>query len=312
MIMQMDGSGVYKKILLENINFRKNNWVNIDLNNLKNEDNLRDRLSIPDIPFSALTAGDTRPRLVEFEEGLMIILRGVNFNPDKEPEDMVSLRIWLTKKLIVTFWKQNIKALDDVDKMYQHKEGPENPVDFFNVLVNSLVERISKVVSLKEDIIDELDEIVSSNRINELRVRVTESRIGIISLKRHLNPLKETFHKIINIKNTFFPLEIRQSLIEHSDTIIRCIEDLDSFRDRCSVIQEELNTIINEKMNRTIYQMSIIATIFLPLSLITGLLGINVGGIPGVDSGAAFFIVCVILVIIAIIEYIIFKKKNVI
>lgn len=64
-------------------------------------------------------------------------------------------------------------------------------------------------------------------------------------------------------------------------------------------------------MNKTIYIMSIVATIFLPLSLITGLLGINVGGIPGSDNGIAFWVVCGVLGIIAFIEYLWFKKKRV-
>lgn len=311
MVKQLGGTGSVKEVLFEEIDLKKVNWVDLDLKKIDNKNQVRDKLSIPEIAFSALVAEDTRPRFVEFEQGMVIILRGVNYNPDRDPEDMVSLRVWLTKKMIVTFRKQNIKALNDVVKMFEKGEGPRNTMHFFKVLVGRLVGRISGVVSKKEELIDELDEIIIKDDIKELRGKLAEYRIDIISLKRYLNPLKETFHRILNSGNGYFPVDIKQSFIEFTDTVIRCIEDLDSFRERCSVIQEEFNTKINEKMNRTIYQMSIVATIFLPLSLLTGLLGINVGGIPGVNSKFAFIVVCIVLVVVAIIEYIVFKKKNV-
>lgn len=88
------------------------------------------------------------------------------------------------------------------------------------------------------------------------------------------------------------------------------MEDLDSSRDRAAVAQDELNSRLSEQMNKTMYVLSIVAGIFLPLGLLTGLLGINVGGMPGVDSHWAFIIVCVILVIVAVGQVIFFRRKG--
>jgi len=63
-------------------------------------------------------------------------------------------------------------------------------------------------------------------------------------------------------------------------------------------------------MNRTMYVLSIVATIFLPLGFITGLLGINVGGIPGVEDPYAFWSVCAMLVVLVVVEIVLFKKKK--
>ena len=63
-------------------------------------------------------------------------------------------------------------------------------------------------------------------------------------------------------------------------------------------------------MNRTMYILSIVAGIFLPLGLLTGLLGINVGGMPGTESKIAFTVVCVFLVVVAGVEYWIFRRKK--
>ena len=100
------------------------------------------------------------------------------------------------------------------------------------------------------------------------------------------------------------------SLREISDRVTRYVEDLDSARDRAAVAQDELNSRLSEQMNKTMYVLSIVAAIFLPLGLLTGLLGINVGGIPGTESKWAFAIVCVFLVAIAAVQAWTFRRMK--
>ena len=134
----------------------------------------------------------------------------------------------------------------------------------------------------------------------------------IIGLRRYVVPQRESLARLVIEKADWLSEIDRHRLRESTDRIGRCIDDLDATRDRAAVAQEELNARLSEQMNQTIYMMSIVATIFLPLGLLTGLLGINVGGIPGVDTKWAFAIVCGILAIIASIVYIVFKRKQII
>jgi len=94
------------------------------------------------------------------------------------------------------------------------------------------------------------------------------------------------------------------------DRLPRYIEDLDAARERAAVTQEELVSRLSEQMDKRMYVLSIVAAIFLPLGFLTGLLGINVGGIPGAEYKAGFAIFCLLLVGLIIAEVIIFKKKK--
>jgi zinc transporter len=93
-----------------------------------------------------------------------------------------------------------------------------------------------------------------------------------------------------------------------SDRTTRFVEDLDAARERAAVVQDELNTRISDQMNRTMYVLTVVATVLLPPSLITGLLGINVGGIPGSDSSWGFGIVIFLLVILAMVEIAVLRR----
>ena len=102
----------------------------------------------------------------------------------------------------------------------------------------------------------------------------------------------------------------RTYLREISDRVMRYVEDIDSARERATVAQDTLNGRLSEQMNRNMYVMSTMAAIFLPLGLLTGLLGINVGGMPGVDSPVAFAMVCVLLLAVTGFEIWLFRLKR--
>ncbi|GAG51715.1 unnamed protein product, partial [marine sediment metagenome] len=104
--------------------------------------------------------------------------------------------------------------------------------------------------------------------------------------------------------------EDRVRLREVYDHLTRYLEDLDAGRERAAVIQEELVSRLSEQMDKRMYVLSMVAAIFLPLGFFTGLLGINVGGIPGAEYKAGFAIFCLLLVGLVIAEIVIFKKKK--
>lgn len=99
-----------------------------------------------------------------------------------------------------------------------------------------------------------------------------------------------------------------EHLIESHDRVTRYVETLNDIRDRSQIINDEIDKFNNAKLNSTAYMFSVVATIFLPLSFLTGLMGINIGGMPGVDRSEAFWIFTILCIIIAVLQIVIFKK----
>ena len=97
-------------------------------------------------------------------------------------------------------------------------------------------------------------------------------------------------------------------LQEAQNDITRFVEDLQALRERSHSVQEEVANILTERLNRNTYVFSLIAAIFLPLSFLTGLLGINVPGIPGADDPEAFLVFCGILIAVVVAQVAVFKK----
>jgi len=285
-------------------------WVHLDYSVEASRTWLLAESGLDEIAASALLTEETRPRTTLIDDAVLMALRGVNLNPESDPEDMVSVRLWADKHRVVTTRKRALLSMSDIAKSLQNNNGPETTADFIVDLADRLTVRMSGTI---DDLDDQLalveEELIESSSL-ELRQKLTMIRREAIMLRRYLAPQREALTRISSEKIPWVTETDRMRLREVSDKLIRYVEDLDSIRDRASVTQEELINRISEQMNQRMYVLSIVAAIFLPLGFLTGLLGINVGGIPGANNHWAFLIFIIILVAVSTGQIVLFKKKK--
>lgn len=312
--LSLDGQGGGKEIdwnAIKTWNQEKNVlWVHLDYTEKDTKNWLYDDSGIDPVILAALTAEETRPRSLVHKDGMLIILRGVNLNPDTDPNDMVSIRCWIEQNRLVTLRHRRIMAVDDIRKAVIAGNGPTGPGDFLENLADRLAFRMGTVISDVDDTVDELENEVLTEQSYELRQKIATVRRTAISMRRYLAPQRDVMARLHNEKVKWLSEMDRMRLREIADITTRYVEDLDAVRDRATVIQEELNNRLSEQMNKTMYVLSIVTGIFLPLGLLTGLLGINVGGIPGTENPWAFAVFCLILVGVAGGQIWLFKRKR--
>lgn len=261
--------------------------------------------------IEALTAEISRPRFFVHNNGLLIILRGVNLNPGASPEDMISLRAWVTSRLIITLRRSRVMTIDTIRHNLETGEGPKDSGAFLSSMTYGIISRTAKVVTELDDSVDLLEEQVLEEENPTLRSDLGAVRRQILRFKRYILPQRDVLNQVHGIeKLSWLEHEDRLIMREVADRSIRMVEDLELAREKATVIREELENRLAQHTNRIIYLLSIITTIFLPLGLITGLLGINVGGIPGADSPYGFFGVCVLLVVIIAAQIVIIKRAR--
>jgi len=242
---------------------------------------------------------ETRPRCVATDDGLLIFLRGVNLNPGADPEDMVSLRIWIDDQKIYTLGLRRLLSLDDLRELIARGNGPEVSGDFLVMLVNLLLDRVGVVIDDLYDRVDELEESVLITSGHQQREQLASIRRQAITLRRFLAPQREAFNRLSAERSAILTNEHHLYLRESSDRLTRFVEDLDAARERAGVVHESLVSSLTEQTNNRMYILSVIAAIFLPLSFVTGLLGINVGGIPGAESPLGFPLVMFGMLLVA-------------
>lgn len=285
-------------------------WAHFDLNNPATADRLQTLPGMDSILCQALLAEEPRPRAVRHGNGLLVVLRGVNLNPGEDPEDMVAVRLWMEPGRIISVQRRKILSVKELLLMVDENRGPTDEANFLCTLIRLLTSRITDVVQRIDEAADTLEEQMDSSQPAELRRSIAHLRREAVHLRRYLSPQRDGLLQLQSDWVDWLHNSARLQLREIADRTSRLIEDLDSARERAAVCHEELTARVSEQLNQRMYMLAIVAGIFLPLGLITGLLGINVGGMPGVDSPAAFWIVTFILVTLGIGEILYFWKNR--
>lgn len=263
-------------------------WLHFDVGDLALEKWLN--LHLPMTVANELMQPETRPRCDRVENGLVLNLRGVNTNPGADADDMVSIRLWITDELIISARKRKILAVDEIRQQMNSGAAPATIGLFVADLAYRLSKRIEKVsLSLVEDT-DALEENTltpSKDGASEL----ASLRQSVIKLRRFVRPQSQALDELSD--GQVWPLDTRSTnlLRETTNRTVRTLEELDATADRLQAIQDYLETLHTSALGRNSYVLSIVAAIFLPLGFLTGLFGINVGGMPGVDHAYGFWIV---------------------
>jgi len=285
-------------------------WLHFDYTAPFSQDWMTQQSGLDPLAADALLTEETRPRAVTLKDGLLIALRGVNQNPDSDPEDMVSIRLWIDDDRIISTRKRDLLSTQDILAQLENGTGPSNSAEFLVALTDRLVWRMSDTINLLEDRAGELESHALSEGHETLRFDLATLRRQTITLRRYLAPQREALNRLMVEKVSWLSETHRLEIRETSDRLVRHIEDIDAVRERAAITHEELLSRISEQLNERMYVLSIIAAIFLPLGFFTGLLGINVGGIPGADNPNAFLVFVALLVGIIALQLILFKLKK--
>ena len=176
------------------------------------------------------------------------------------------------------------------------------------MLAASLVQRLSPVIEEMNDANDELENDMVENPTADIRYRLKELRRQAISLRRYLAPQREALARLYSEDVEWIDKDHRMAFRESADNSARIVEDLDAMRERAAVIQDELTNRAAEHMNRNMYTLSVVAALMLPLGVITGMLGMNVGGMPLAESKFGFAIIMVLLGVIVALQVFIFRR----
>ncbi len=257
---------------------------------------------IPGSIIDSFLAEDTRPLFEQYEDqSFLLILRGVNLNDNADPADMLSIRILYYQGALISSRKIPSKTINAVRTSLSQGTGPKTISDLVLSIIDGLNKNIDNYLNTMEDKITQFD-----NEI-ELSDELMDTHKALLKIKRFIKPQQ---YALDDYLSSDVPLaQTKNMRLRHSvNTITRINETLDFFLSELEIIKGELRQYHAEKMNQNTYLFSVIAAIFLPTSFLTGLLGVNVGGIPGTESPVAFTLFCVGLVGIFALEFWILKR----
>lgn len=274
-------------------------WIHLDYSH-DSIDGVLASLDLTEQVRESLTRIDTRPRAMVTDEGTLLVLRGINTNPGQDPEDMVSLRMWIEKNRLISVRQRKLLSVQDLKNELLNGSGPTNIEDLVVGIIGRLANRISDYVHQLETDLEELEGTFMVQRGLEVRKANSTLRREIAGVRRFLAPQRDALETLYAQSRASGHMSASYALREQIDRMTRYLEDLDLVKEKALVLQEEMMNISMEEQNSRMYALSLVAAVFLPISFVTGLFGMNVAGLPGIEEPAAFVMVAVAMVVVTV------------
>ena len=262
------------------------------------------------IAVGALTSEETRPRVLRRGDNLVITLRGVNCLVDHDAEDMVSVRIWTNGTRMISARLRQLPSTERLVAQLSAGDGPSSIPELLVDWIENIIDDMAETMVTLEDDLTQAESAVDSDDPVFTRQTIVAIRKRALTLRRYMAPQREALTRLSSETPRWLDEYFRVRLRDITDRLIRYIEDLDEIRDRAMLAQEELAARRADEMNRKTYVFTIVAVVFLPLGFLTGLLGVNVGGVPGIDDPDAFNQLIVLCVGMSLVLLVYFKWRH--
>lgn len=285
-------------------------WLHMECDEKGTAEWLFEQRDIHDGVIQGLLAEDTSPRMTPYPDGYIINLRGINLAEGENPHDMISIRMFVQSGRIISTSKKDLHAEEEMAEILRSEDAPDDAGGFVLALLELLVDKAEEnIIRLKEEMYD-LEYKIIDEADTKQRRHLNEIRRTVISFSRFFSPQKDAAIKLAGLEGKLFSTAQTQGIKECINKLNKFLEDLDAIDNRCYVLQDEIAAITNDKINKNMYFISVMATVFLPLTFMTGLLGVNLGGIPGAKSENGFLTFILILAVVLVLQIIILRKSK--
>ena len=286
-------------------------WVHLDITKEPARKWLHEQPDIPPLAVEGLLAPDTEPRCAELDDGILLILREVNTHENAIAHDMISLRLWIGPARIVTARLRHLAAIEDIKVALAKKSGPGSVGQFLCAVGHNMAREKAQILAEVADELDEIDEdLAQADDTKSLRPRIAGLRRRAIQLHRFFKPQRAAFADIAERRPTWIDETAADALAELSAEFGRLAADIEAILGRAQVTQDELRSLENQRATDITTTLTVVAAIFLPLGFVTGLLGINVGGIPLAESKLGFWAISGGLLVLGLGLWLYFRNRR--
>lgn len=257
----------------------------------------------------ALTAAETRPRCDSVGPGAVINLRGLSSEELSSSDPLASIRIYALAGCVFSVTRKPLNALDTVRGAVKAGQVLD-PGDLIAALAQQITEELDPVVADLGDSLDDCEERIAARHAFELRRQVNRTRSQAIGYRRFIVPQRSAIEKLATLPVGWLGDDDRLHLTAAADRAARMAEELESIRERAALVHETLTDLRAEQIDQRSLIIAVVAMVFLPLTFVTGLLGMNVAGIPYAHEPWAFWGVVAVCVVLSVAIALYFVRRH--
>ncbi|MGB1309450.1 MAG: magnesium/cobalt transporter CorA, partial [Oceanihabitans sp.] len=290
-------------------------WINFNgLNNTTEIEKLGTHYNLHPLVLEDVVTTNQRAKLEEYEDYLFIVFKMLHFKNDEEIV-YEHMSMVIGENYVLTFQEADGDVFNDLRDRIKNAKGRvrQAKADYLMyAILDAVVDNYFTVIEAEGDKIEDLEEtlFIEESNANTTTTSIQEQKREILKIRRNVFPFREVVNKLEKSEIAFIEAKTKNYLRNLYDHMIQVNESIDLYREMIWGLMDLYMTNISNKMNEVMKVLTIIATIFIPLTFIAGIYGMNFTNMPELTSPYGYYIVWFVMLIILVIMLIYFRKKK--
>ncbi|MGD8189071.1 magnesium/cobalt transporter CorA [Brevibacillus ginsengisoli] len=313
--MTIDGE-IINGLSISDVPHEKFNWYWVDLDRPTDDEIklLSEKFSFHKLAVEDCQHHVTRPKVDFYGKYNFFVLHSLK-GDNLEPEEV---DMFLSTEFIVTFHKEKNETITRaMNKLVDRHNTTTSTMYIAYLIIDSMVDDLFPPLLKIEDRLGEIENMSVKNASSHIIDAVYDIRSDILKMRRVVNPMRDLLYRIVNSERLELNDEKKLHFMVVYDHLLKLSEKLADDRDTSADILENVNSILNQKTNEltlktndTVLLLTVISIIFMPLTFIVGVYGMNFEYIPELHWKYGYFIAWGVMILLVIIMIGIFKKKG--
>jgi zinc transporter len=270
-------------------------WLHFDLANSASERWMRTQLDLPDAFFENLRDGSHSTRIEHQDGALLAVINDVMFNFDVTPSEIATLWVYTHETLLITARLKPLRSIDTLRESVRNSEVFRSTAELLIHLLRDQADLLVQIVRRTSIDIDQIEDRFLSMRSPATRSELGASRRVLVRLQRLLAPEPGSVFRLLARPPRWLQTLDLQDLRDATEEFSLVLGDLAGLVERIKLLQEEIAARTDEQSNRTLFTLTLVTVLALPINIVAGIFGMNVGGVPLADNKHGFWLMVAIV-----------------
>ncbi len=286
-------------------------WLHFNLTDTSAEKWMQLNLSLPPEFFEALREGSRSTRIEDASDNLIAVVNDVAFEFSFDPSQIATLWVNVSERVLVSARAHPLRSIDRLRQAVKDGACFSSSVELLNHLMNDQGDVLVRIVREATLQVDHIEDGLLGGRLQKKRGELGQLRRVLVRLQRLLAPEPGALFRLLRQPPPWVAAHDLDELRQATEEFSLVIRDLSALQERIKLLQEEMAAQVGEQTNRSVFTLTVVTVLALPINIMAGMFGMNVGGIPLSDHPHGFAILAVVVLCFTVVAaWLAFRKKD--
>ena len=254
-----------------------------------------------------------RPKVEEYDDCIYLVAKAIELGEGEFSVEYQQISILLYDRFIFTFKERQDELFSAIKERLQNGKGAirqQGPDYLAYVILDSIVDRYFSIQDTIDDVVDALEEELLNDPLRETLMKIQRVKRGLIYIRRVVSPQRDMLGVILHTDTPLIQEKTYVYFRDVYDHVLRVSEAVDSYREIMTGLLDIYISSMSNKMNEIMKVLTVFASIFIPLTFLTGIYGMNFENMPELKTKWGYPLLWGIFITIPLLLLVLFKKKK--